>query len=81
MTLYVFKCSTRQTRAGITMDVTGGNLPASCCDGGKWVSYKTIEIDSGSFKIIGAKSPTEILASIETFGYSINDFNILFTEL
>lgn len=80
MTLHVFRCSIRQTRTGLTADRTGSNLPATACQGGSWVYWKTIDINLGDPGRIGAGSSEEILEAIERDGYYINDVTIRFTE-
>ncbi|WP_445718315.1 hypothetical protein [Flavobacterium sp.] len=80
MTLYLFKCSNRETRTGLTPDRTGANLPANACQGGSWVYWKSIEVNAGDPGRIGAPTGDEILAAIERDGYYINDVTITFTE-
>lgn len=80
MTVHIFTCSTRQTRAGLTPDRTGSNLPATSCQGGNWKFFKTIEVNPEEPGRIGALPAVEILATIGRDGYVINDFTIEFRE-
>ncbi len=80
MTVHIFTCSTRQTRAGLTPDRTGGNLPATSCQGGNWKFFKTIEVNPEDPGRIGALPAFEILATIRRDGYAINDFTMEFRE-
>ena len=80
MTLHIFRCSIRQTRTGVTPNRTGGNLPATACQGGNWVFWQTIEVNPGDPGRIGAPPADEILAAIASNGYYINDASIEFTE-
>lgn len=80
MTVHIFTCSTRQTRAGLTPDRTGGNLPATSCQGGIWKFFKTIEVNPEDPGRIGALQGVEILATIARDGYAINDFTMEFRD-
>lgn len=80
MTVHIFTCSTRQTRAGVTPDRMGGNLPATSFQGGIWKFFKTIEVNPEDPGRIGALPAFEILATIGRDGYAINDFTIEFRE-
>jgi hypothetical protein len=80
MTLQIFRCSIRQTRTGVTLDRTGGNLPATACQGGNWEYWKTIDVNPGDPGRIGAPPADEILAAISSDGYYINDVSIEFKE-
>jgi hypothetical protein len=80
MTVHIFTCSTRQTRAGLTPDRTGSNLPATSCQGGNWQFFKTIEVNPEDPGRIGALPGVEILATIGRDGYAINDFTMEFRE-
>jgi hypothetical protein len=80
MTVHIFTCSTRQTRKGLTPDRTGGNLPATSCQGGNWKFFKTIEVNPEEPGRIGALPAVEILAAIARDGYAINDITIEISE-
>lgn len=80
MILHVFKCSNYRTRTALTPDKTGANLPSNACDGGKWVYWKTIEINPGEPGRIGAPPADEILNAIERDGYYINNADITFSQ-
>jgi len=80
MTVHIFTCSTRQTRKGLTPDRTGGNLPATSCQGGNWKFFKTIDVKPEEPGRIGALPAVEILAAIARDGYAINDINIEIRE-
>lgn len=61
MTLHIYRCSNRQTKTGVTPDRTGGNLPATACQGGSQTFWKTIHIN---LERIGTPRADEILAAI-----------------
>ena len=81
MTLYLFKCSNRETRTGLTTDKTGVNLPASDCQGGKWDYWQTINVNSGNLGPIGVSTGDEILAAIKKDGFYINDVTITAAQM
>ena len=80
MTIYVFQCSTRQSRYGLTHDRTGGNLPLGACQGGTWVYNRTLEINLGDPPLISGLTAEEIITNIERDGYYIVDITIQTTE-
>ena len=80
MTVHIFTCSTRQTRAGLTPDRSGGNLPATSCQGGIWKFFKTIEVNPEDPGRIGALPAVEILATIARDSYAINNFTMELRE-
>ena len=80
MTLHIFRCSNSLTRTGVTPDRTGANLPATACQGGDWIFWKTIDVNPGDPGRIGAPATVESLAAIARDGYYINDSSIEFTE-
>jgi hypothetical protein len=80
MTLYIFKCSSRQTRTGVTTNKTGANLPTNSSLCGNWIFWKTIDIVSGDIGRIGAPPVDEILSAIDRDGFYINDSSLEFTE-
>jgi hypothetical protein len=80
MILHIFKCSTVQTRSGLTVDRTGSNLPINACGGGIWQYDKSISVNEGDPARIGAPDGTTILEAINRDGYYINDFIITFEE-
>ena len=80
MTVHMFTCSTRQTRAGLTPDRSGGNLPATSCQGGIWKFFKTIEVNPEDPGRIGALPAVEILATIARDSYAINNFTMELRE-
>ena len=79
MTLYIFRCSTRTTRHGLTPDITGSNLPKDKCSG-EWIYWKAIEVNRNDPGRLGAVPANEILEGIERDGYFINDSTISITE-
>lgn len=80
MELHIFKCSKKQTKIGITLDLDGKKLPSTECYGGQWIYWKQIELVSESNGLIGSLDSKVILKNIEENGYSINEVTINFTE-
>jgi hypothetical protein len=80
MKLHLFKCSKKQTKIGISLDLDGNKLPLTECDGGQWQYWKQIELNSESIGIIGSMDSKVILKNIEENGYCINEVTINFTE-